>query len=214
MRRRDLLLLIPSLASVVPAGLAVAATAVPAPLASADQAVLDQITAYLNSLTSLKAKFLQIAPDGGVSQGIAWMERPGRMRFQYDPPSPYLLVAGYGLLVFHDSSLDQTTNIPLSSTPLGLLLARDIKLSGAVTVTDFQRLPGEIDVTLVRTHSPGQGSITLVFSTPPLTLRQWAVRDAQGRLTRVSLYDMTLGGHFPGHLFAYVPIPGRGGNAN
>ncbi|HUA78110.1 MAG TPA: outer membrane lipoprotein carrier protein LolA, partial [Acetobacteraceae bacterium] len=136
------------------------------------------------------------------------------MRFQYDPPSPYLLVAGYGLLVFHDSSLNQTTNIPLSSTPLGVLLAPHITLTGKVTVTSFERLPGEFDVTVVRTDEPGQGSLTLVFSTLPLTLRQWAVRDAEGKVTRVSLYDVVLGGHFPAHLFAYVPLPPPAGGAN
>ena len=186
----------------------------PAQLTPAEQETLDQIAAYLNSLTSLKAKFLQIAPDGSVSQGLAWMERPGRMRFQYDPPSPYLLVAGHGLLVFHDSSLNQTTNILLSSTPLGVLLSPHIEFSGAVTVTDFQQLPGEIDLTLVRTASPGAGSLTLVFSTNPLQLRQWAVRDAQDKVTRVTLYDVELGGRFPDHLFTYVQQPQTGTNAN
>ncbi len=182
----------------------------PAPLTPQDQAELDQIQAYLNGLTSLKAKFLQIAPDGSASQGIAWLERPGRMRFQYDPPSPYLLVAGHGLLVFHDQRLGQTTNILLSSTPLGVLLAKHIQLSGPVTVTGFQGLPGEFDVTLVRTASPESGSLTLVFSTDPLQLRQWAVTDAQGKITRVTLYDVELGGHFPNSLFTFVPEPKRG----
>lgn len=212
-RRKLFALLSLLLAGAVPVG-AAAAAPVAAPLTPADHAELDRIVAYLNGITSLKAKFLQVAPDGAVSQGIAWLERPGRMRFQYDPPSPYLLVAGYGLLVFHDSSLNQTTNIPLSSTPLGVLLAPHVTLTGAVTVTGFQRLPGEFDVTLVRTDSPGQGSLTLVFSTLPLQLRQWAVRDAQDELTRVSLYDVALGGHFPAHLFSYVQIPSNNGNAN
>ncbi len=185
----------------------------PAPLTPQDQAELGQIQAYLNGLTSLKAKFLQIAPDGSASQGIAWLERPGRMRFQYDPPSPYLLVAGHGLLVFHDQRLGQTTNILLSSTPLGVLLAKHIQLSGPVTVTGFQGLPGEIDVTLVRTASPESGSLTLVFSTDPLQLRQWAVTDAQGKVTRVTLYDVQLGGQFPNSLFTFVPEPKRGTNS-
>ena len=217
MRRRDLLVMLtvaaPSAMPLLAAGPAHAAPR-PAPLSPADQAEVGRIAAYLNGLTALKAKFLQVAPDGSVSQGIAWLERPGRMRFQYDPPAPYLLVAGYGLLVFHDSSLDQTTNIPLSSTPLGVLLAKHVVLSGPVTVTEFKRLPGEIDLTLVRTASPGNGSLTLIFSTDPLALRQWAVRDAQGKVTRVSLYDVELGGHFPNRLFTYVQIPSRNENGN
>lgn len=217
MRRRDALL---TLAFSAPAAVAAvrpaAAQAAPTParLTPAEQKLVSDIEAYLNSLTSLKAKFLQIAPDGSVSQGLAWMERPGRMRFQYDPPSPYLLVAGHGLLVFHDSRLDQTTNILLSSTPLGILLAPHVQLSGAVTITGFQQQSGEIDLTLVRTAKPEAGSLTLVFSTNPLQLRQWAVRDAQDKVTRVSLYDVELGGHFPNRLFTYVPQPDIGTKAN
>src|SRR5947209_8306961 len=67
-----------------------------------DRADLARIEAYLNTIGSLKARFLQVAPNGATSQGVAWLERPGRMRFQYDPPSPILLVAGHGLVVFHD----------------------------------------------------------------------------------------------------------------
>src|ERR1700733_3389513 len=100
-----------------------------------DQADIGRIETYLNSLTSLKARFMQVAPDGGVSQGTAWLVRPGRLRFQYASPSPFLLVAAHGRLIFHDSALGQTSNIALSRTPLGVLLEEHVHLSGAVTVT-------------------------------------------------------------------------------
>lgn len=169
-----------------------------------DRADLARIESYLDALRTLQAQFLQVAPDGAVSRGTAWIERPGHMRFQYDPPSPFLLVAGNGILVFHDSQLDQTSNIPLSHTPLGILLADHVRLSGDVAVTGMQYLPGQIDVTLVRTASPGDGSLTLVFATNPLTLRQWTVVDAQRQETRVTLYNVQLGGKFDAGLFHYV----------
>ncbi len=169
-----------------------------------DRADLARIEAYLNGLTTLKARFLQVAPDGSTSSGIAWLERPGRMRFQYDPPSPLLLVAGHGLVVFYDKQLDQTTNIPLGSTPLGILLAPHLTLSGAVTVVGMQRQPGQIQVTLDRTASPGDGTLTLVFSDPPMALRQWVVVDAQRQETRVSLYDVQLGGSFDQQMFVFI----------
>jgi outer membrane lipoprotein-sorting protein len=125
------------------------------------------------------------------------------MRFEYDPPDPELMVAGFGLLVYHDPALDQTTNIPLSATPLGILLAQHVVLSGDVTVTDIQQNPGELDVTLIRTGKAAAGSLTLVFGTDPLELRQWKVVDAQDRETRVSLYDIAPGGPFPDSLFTY-----------
>jgi len=162
-------------------------------LSAQDRADLGRIEAYLNGIRTLKARFVQTAPDGGITQGVALMQRPGKMRFQYDPPSPFLLVANYGILFFHDSQLDQTTNIPLGRTPLGILLSDRISLSGDIAVTHLARLPGQLQVSLVRAANPGEGTLTLIFADPPLTLRQWIVLDAQGKQTRVSFTNMEVG---------------------
>ena len=178
-----------------------------------DQADLARVETYLDGLRTLKAHFLQVAPNGAITQGTVWLDRPGRMRFQYDPPSPLLLVAGHGLVVFYDSSLNQTSNIPIGRTPLGILLADHVHLSGDVTVTGMERLPGQIQVTLVRTASPGEGTLTLVFADNPLTLRQWTVVDAQRQETRVTLYNVELGGKFDQNLFEFIdPRFFRGNN--
>ncbi|HEY2619182.1 MAG TPA: outer membrane lipoprotein carrier protein LolA [Acetobacteraceae bacterium] len=166
-----------------------------------DRTDLTRIETYLDGLRTLKAHFLQVAPNGAITQGTVWLERPGRMRFQYDPPSPLLLVAGHGLVVFHDSSLNQTSNILLSQTPLGILLADHVRLQGDVTVTAMQRLPGQIQVSLIRTASPGDGTLTLIFADTPLALRQWTVVDAQRQETRVTLYNVETGGQFDPKLF-------------
>jgi outer membrane lipoprotein-sorting protein len=200
MKRRSLLALLPAVVFAA----SVRAQPRPIPLSDRDRADLARIEAYLNGIRSLKARFLQVAPNGATSQGTAWLERPGRMRFQYDPPSPLLLVAGHGLVVFHDAQLNQTSNIPVSRTPLGILLADRVSLSGDVTVTSLQRQPGMIQVTLVRTATPNEGSLTLVFADNPLTLRQWTVLDAQRQETRVTLYNVELGGHFDPKLFEFV----------
>lgn len=175
-----------------------------APLTAADRADMARIEAYLAQLRTLKARFLQIAPDGRTSTGGAWLQRPGRMRFQYDPPSPFLLVGGNGLLVFHDAQLKQTSNIPLGSTPLGILLREQVRLSGDVTVTGVGRMPGQLQVALVRTASPADGTLTLVFADNPLALRQWSVIDAQRLETRVTLTDIELGGSFDQGLFTFI----------
>ncbi|GLR67364.1 outer-membrane lipoprotein carrier protein [Acidocella aquatica] len=173
-------------------------------LSPADQALVTQVETYLNQQTGLTANFLQVAADGSTRTGKAWLERPGKMRFEYDPPDKQLLVAGFGLLVYYDPDLDQTTNIPLGSTPLGILLAKHVNLNSAgVVVTNIQRQPGEDDITLVRKDKAAAGSLTLVFGTDPLELRQWVVVDAQGRQTRVSLYDIVPGGPYPDSLFQY-----------
>jgi outer membrane lipoprotein-sorting protein len=173
-------------------------------LSDAQEAVLVQVGDYLNSIRTLKARFLQTAPDGKTEQGTAWLDRPGRMRFAYDPPSPLLLVAGHGTVIFHDSKLGQTTNIPLDQTPLGLLLREKISLSGDVTLTDFQHPPGQIQLTLVRTSSPGDGSLTLYLEAAPLALTGWTVVDAQGQQTTIRLTGISTGGVFDPSLFTFV----------
>lgn len=201
MKRRTLVLL-----PLLPV-LARAAHAAPpaAALSPRDRADLARIEASLNAIRTLKARFLQVAPNGSVSEGVAWMERPGRMRFEYDPPTPLLLVAGHGLFFFHDSQLNQTTNLPLSATPLGLLLRDNLRLSGDVTVTGIERLPGQVQVTMVRTATPDEGSLTLVFADESLALQQWAVVDAQRQETRVRLFHIELGGSFDPNLFIFNP---------
>jgi outer membrane lipoprotein-sorting protein len=203
MRRRHLFFLLPLLAGLaanIPASVLAAAALTPA-----DRADLARIEAYLNSLKTLHARFIQVAPNGAVSRGQAWLERPGRMRFQYDPPSPLLLVAGHGRVVFHDAALNQTSDIPLNRTPLGILLADNIRLSGDVTVTGMTRSEGQIQVSLTRTAAPADGTLILSFIDNPLTLRQWTVIDAQRQETGVTLYDITLGGEFNQNLFTLEP---------
>jgi outer membrane lipoprotein-sorting protein len=173
-------------------------------LSDADEATLVQVGKYLNSLKSLKGRFLQVGPDGKTTQGTMWLERPGRMRFQYDKPSPLLLVAGNGIVTFYDSQLGQTTNMSVGQTPLGLLLADTITLSGDVTVTDFQRQQGQLFITLVRTKTPGDGSLTLMLNTDPLALVGWSVVDAEGRETRLRISNIQLGGTFDESLFHFT----------
>lgn len=219
MKRRTLLTSL-ALSAMIAPGILSPADAQPAPpmpaaLSPQDQVDVGRVAAYLNTITTLKARFQQIAPSGDISGGQAWIDRPGRMRFQYDPPAPFLLVAGHGLLVFNDKQLQQTSNIPVGRTPLGLLLSDNLKLSGDVTVTKVTRFPGQLQVTLLRTATPGDGTLTLIFADNPLALRSWSVTDAQRKETRVSLFDVQLGGRFDQSLFSFVDpraLDSGGGN--
>lgn len=201
MHRRHLLATL-ALGAVAPA-FGLSDPAVAAPPTAADLPDLQRILAYLNGIRSLRARFEQVAPNGAVSHGTVWLERPGRIRFQYDPPSPLLLIAGHGEVYFRDFQLNQVSTIPLSRTPLSILLADRITFSGPVTVTDFIKLPNELQVSLVRSANPGQGLLALVFTEPPLALYQWTVVDAQHKITRVTLSDIQIGGHFDEKLFAF-----------
>lgn len=187
--------------------LAQRAAAPPAPGATAltdrDRADLARVEVYLNGLTTLRARFLQIAQNGAAAEGTAWIWRPGRMRFEYDPPEPLLLVADAGQFLMYDRELRAPTTLLVSRTPLGILLRREVKLSGDVTVTGIERSGGFLRVTMYRTSEPGEGRLTLVFNPDPLELRQWAVVDPQRRETRVSLFRIETGLRFPAGLFQF-----------
>lgn len=177
----------------------------PAPpaLSERDRADLARIEAYLNALTTLRARFLQIADNGAAAEGTAWIWRPGRMRFEYDPPEPLLLVADAGQFLMYDRELRAPTTLLVSQTPLSILLRREVRLSGDVTVTGIDRSGGFLRVTMFRTAEPAEGRLTLVFATDPLQLRQWAVVDSQRRETRVTLSRIETGLRFPAGLFQF-----------
>jgi len=166
--------------------------------------VVADIERYLNGIETLEARFSQVAPNGATSSGRVYIQRPGKLRFDYDPPSRIRLVApGDWRLVFYDASIKQVNVIPIDQTPLGILLDREISLEGDVTITDVARGGDEVAVTLVRTQAADQGSVTLVFGERPLELRRWSVVDAQGLRTHVLLEEVETGGSLDPELFRW-----------
>jgi outer membrane lipoprotein-sorting protein len=195
MRRRSALAL--------PALLLPAAPAAAQTLSATDRADIARAEGWLNTLRTIKARFLQIAQGGAAAEGTAWISRPGRMRFEYDPPEPLLLVAAHGQFFFFDKAMKQATTLPLGSTPLGILLRENLRLSGEVTVSRVERGGGVFGITLHRTGAAAEGRLTLVFGDQPVELKQWVVVDAQARETRVSLYQPEYGGRFANLLFDF-----------
>ena len=186
MKRRAFLLALPF--ALAP-GAALAAVARPAPLSAADQADLARIEGYLNAIRTLQAGFLQVSSDGSVARGRMFLARPGRLRFEYDPPADGLLISDGTWLIHYDAQLKQANQLPLDLTPASFLVREPVRLSGEVTVTRLQRGPNVLRVTLVRTSEPGQGSVLLTFGDNPLGLQQWIVTDALGVETRLSLLE-------------------------
>lgn len=173
------------------------------PLA-AQGTVLADVERYLNGIDTLAARFEQIAPDGTLSRGRVYIQRPGRLRFDYDPPSRIRLIApGDWRLVFYDASIGQVNVIPISQTPLGILLDDEVRLDGDVEVTGVREQAGELAVTVIRKGEADQGSVTLVFAKAPLALRRWSVVDAQGFVTHIVLQDVETGGKLDAELFRW-----------
>ena len=166
-----------------------AAARIPATeLSAADKADIRRVEAYLDRLSTVQARFLQISSNGAQAEGDLYISRPGRMRIQYDPPSPVFIVADGSWLIYVDKKLDQVSYVPLESTPAGILLdARISILGGDFTITHFENAADVIRITLYKTDDPGKGILTLIFSDRPLTLKKWTITDAQGILTSVSL---------------------------
>lgn len=184
----------------------IAATLAAPALATAqtlDQGALQRVEAYFNAMTTFRARFLQIAQNGGAAEGTAMIWRPGRMRFEYDPPEPTLLIAGDGQFFHWDRELRQPTVVAVNSTPLGVLLRSPLRLSGEVTVSAMERAGGLLRITVFRTAAAGDGRITLILEENPMQLRQWEVLDAQGRITRVTLTRIETGVRFDPFLFAF-----------
>ena len=167
------------------------------------QAEIGRVERYLNGIVTLRARFSQIAPDGEVAEGTFYLRRPGRLRFEYDPPYPVLVVADGVWLIYHDRELGQVNRWPVYATPLGVLVAEQIRLDGDVRVSNMVRQPGVLELTLVQKDKPGQGSLTLIFSDRPLELRQWWLVDAQGEITAVALTSVEKDLEFDPKLFFF-----------
>lgn len=163
-------------------------------LTAPQQSIVHRIEESLSKTDTFQARFEQVTvASGDVSKGTVLIARPGRMRFSYDPPSPLSVVANDGRVIFQDTSIDQTTTLPLERTPLSLLLRPNPRFSGDVTITDFQQKQGHIELKAVKTENPSEGELTLFFKARPLALQGWTVVDAQGRQTRIRLSDVHTG---------------------
>jgi outer membrane lipoprotein-sorting protein len=162
-----------------------------------------RIERYLNGLITLKADFVQINPDGATVTGELYYQRPDKMRLDYDPPSNILIISDGWWVIYYDRQLEQVSHLSIDSTPLGFLLSDEIRLSGDVTVTAVERSAGELNVTLVQTDEPNQGSIQLAFAEDPLELRRWTLVDAQGQATRVVLEQPEAGVPLARELFRF-----------
>ncbi len=192
------------LMGLAPAGTAHGQAPKAAQLSKADRADIGRIERHINEISTLQSRFLQVTSTGSFSQGTLYLWRPGRLRVEYDPPEPMLIVANGTWLIYEDRKLEQITQLPLAATPASILVADSVSLfSDAFIITGFERGPGSLRLTLVRAKDPLAGSVTLIFSDRPLALKKWVVIDAQGIATTVSLLQVRLGIPLNPKLFQY-----------
>jgi outer membrane lipoprotein-sorting protein len=173
-------------------------------LTEAEAAAVKKAEAYLNGVKTLRARFLQINPDGGNHEGDIYVSRPGRMRLVYDPPTPMLMVADGAFLIYVDTEMKDASHISLDDTPAGILLKDNLSFTDpAVKLLGVKLGPGTVEITAVMTKDPTAGKLTLVFSDAPFELKQWRVLDAQNKEVAVTLFDAKLGVNLDKSLFRY-----------
>jgi len=162
--------------------------------ARAQELTLAELSAYFNGLRTAEGDFTQIASDGIISTGHIYIKRPGRIRFNYNPPEEALVIAGGGsVAVFDPRSNTGPDRYPLNQTPLKIILERNVDLEKAEMVTNVASDGTTTTVTAQDPDHPEYGSIRLVFTANPIELRQWIVDDGTGFETTVILGAMTVG---------------------
>lgn len=168
----------------------------------AEKLSLDLLSVYLNSILTAETTFSQINDDGSISTGKFFIRRPGRLRFEYDPPSQALVLASGGRLAIFDAKGNPNPEIwPLNRTPLSLILHKTIDLENSPMVASHV---SKSTATIVRAQDPkhpDRGSVDLMFVGPEPALRQWTIRDSSGGSTTIILGDIATSNKLSSSLF-------------
>ncbi|WP_108484373.1 LolA family protein [Oceaniglobus ichthyenteri] len=183
-------------------GTAAATLALTAP-AQAAKISLGSLSSYLNQLQTAVADFTQINDDGTIATGKIYIKRPGRCRFDYNPPEQTLVMVGGGQVAIFDGKSNRAApeQYPLSRTPLSIILERNVDLARRNMVVGHRQDGPKTIVVAQDPENPNYGSIELVFTDGPIELRQWIITDGSGSKTTVVLGDLAKGANLPSTLF-------------
>jgi outer membrane lipoprotein-sorting protein len=156
---------------------------------------------YLNNLKTLSGDFTQINSKGQKATGTIQISRPGKMRLEYNPPSPLLIAADGKWLITYDKEADDINYVSLENTPAAFILRPHIRFSGDVAITSVVPKGDTTEISLIRREEPDAGYISLVFTNKPVSLKEWSVVDGQGIETRVTLSNTQSNVALPPELF-------------
>ena len=170
--------------------------------ASGQPISLDDLSSYFNVMTTAESPFIQISDDGSQSTGRMYIKRPGRIRFEYDPPDLALVIVGGGQVAVFDPKADtEPVRFPLRNTPLSLVLERTVDFARRDMVVTHESEGPITFVVLQDPDRPEYGSIQLMFTDNPVQLSQWIVDDNSGGQTQIVLGDWVEGQKLPNILF-------------
>ena len=184
------------------ATVAMTAAAQPPPAAAPANttSTAQQIADHFSSVKTMMGEFVQFGPQGQQTGGKFYIERPGKIRFDYDPPLKFKVTSDGKSVVLENDKLNTAELYSLSETPLKLLLEDHIDLSGN-KVQDVKQDNDLTTITLADKSLFGKATITMMFDPKTDDLKQWTIRDAQGRDTTVMIYDVKQGVTFDPSVF-------------
>lgn len=181
--------------------------------ADRDQAIA-HANASLNALQRLQGRFTQTAPNRSVSTGVFYLQRPGKMRFEYDPPATLLIISDGSVVSMRNSAMRTTDRTPLRSTPLNMILRSQIDIAYDSRITRVARWGQWTLISAQDRSGQVDGRVTLFFFGDAFQLRCWDVMDVTGSRTRVMLSDVTQPASLDPALFRLDDMVTRGHGRN
>jgi len=176
---------------------------VPAPVQESNQEIIAKVNDYFNKLTNLEGTFVQTDPDNSQKHGRFYFARPGRLRFDYYPPSRLKIISNGYYLAIEDYALNTSDKYPLEMTPFRLLLSETVDLSKEANILGIEQGPDVVVVTVEDKKGDAAGRISLFFNKENMSLTQWIITDAQGLDTRIQVSDLEQNKRVSAELFEF-----------
>ncbi len=167
---------------------------------------IKRIEDHLNGIKTLVSDFIQISPDGNASSGRFFLSRPGKLRWQYDPPVPLLIIANGSVMAYYDFELDTVSRVSTNSNIAGLLAREKIDLTGGdIVIKNLSHRDGSIRLTVIQKGEEDKGTFTFIFDNNPLALKKLEVIDSTKQLTAITLNNPKYGESLEKGLFEIDP---------
>ena len=171
-------------------------------LSAADRETVQRVSAWFQGVRAARGSFVETGPGGRRAEGRYFIQRPGKMRFEYSNPEGLLVVADGNNLMRYDPRLEVFRQAPLSATPLSVFLGRNVRIEEGVRIDRVTRMDsGAFAVVARDADRPNEGQVILAFAGSPARLMEWTVIDPQGRRTRTQLSSFEAVNSLPNSLF-------------
>jgi len=170
-------------------------------LSDYERSILSVVEQSLNRINTAQGRFMQVSASGNIARGTISISRPGKMRFEYDPPSPLMIVADGFWVMQVDKELENTATKRLSTTPLSFILAERVSFDNGVNVASMETVGESVLITVFDARKPTDGTLTLIVDRSTFDLKAWQIVDKRGERTTVRLENMNYGVGLSSSLF-------------